>query len=348
MRTGLSSWILAIVKALDEAGCQPEKLMDRIGMNADRIGDFNYRYSQEQVTSLWIAAVRETGDPDFGLKVACHIRPSTFHVVGYAMSCSATLKRAAERFAHSARLISDSARVSFSEEQGNYRLSMDLSTGGRKPIYHTLVTMLAGFFMLCEWIAGEQITPVEITFRHRKPTDDSAYREVFRCPVRYSQPTNSILFPVEVLERPVPSANEELAAMLDEMAARFLVARLSSRFSAKVRDALISQLPNGEPSRSKTAAMMALTERTLLRRLKDENTTFKEVLDHLRETMAYDYLRRGDLSIDDIAYLLGFSSGSTFSRAFMRWTGQRPGSWRENQFLTPQGAEAALSASSSA
>src|SRR3546814_11482944 len=71
-----------------------------------------------------------------------------------------------------------------------------------------------------------------------------------------------------------------------------------------------------------------MTERTLLRRLREENTTFQEVLDSLREELAYDYLRRRDLTIENIAYLLGFSSSSTFSRAFMRWTGQRPSGWR--------------------
>src|SRR3546814_6062370 len=94
LQTGLSAWILAIVRALEEADVDPAPLMQGIGMDASRIGDLNYRYSQEQVTSLWIAAVGETGDPHFGLKVARNIRPWTFHVVGYAMSCSATLRRA--------------------------------------------------------------------------------------------------------------------------------------------------------------------------------------------------------------------------------------------------------------
>ncbi|HEY9578385.1 MAG TPA: AraC family transcriptional regulator [Rhizorhapis sp.] len=328
LQTGLSAWILAIVRALEEADVDPAPLMQGIGMDASRIGDLNYRYSQEQVTSLWIAAVGATGDPNFGLKVAKHIRPSTFHVVGYAMSCSATLRRAAERFQHSARLISDSAAVEFDREGADGRLSVDLNTGGRQPIYQTIDTMLAGLFMLCEWILTVPITPIEVTFRHRKPADDRAYREVFRCPIRYGQPLNSILFPADVLDAPVPSANEELATMLDEMAVKYLSFRFSSRFSRKVRDALVGQLPNGEPSKQETARLLAMTERTLLRRLREENTTFQEVLDSLREELAYDYLRRRDLTIENIAYLLGFSSSSTFSRAFMRWTGQRPSGWR--------------------
>src|SRR3546814_19719307 len=98
------------------------------------------------------------------------------------------------------------------------RLSEDLTTGGRQQIYQTIDTMLAGLFMLCEWILTVPITRIEVTFRHRTPADDRAYREVFRCPIRYGTPLTSILFPADVLNAPVPTANEELATMLDERA----------------------------------------------------------------------------------------------------------------------------------
>src|SRR3546814_14739373 len=90
---------------------------------------------------------------------------------------------------------------------------------------------------------------------------------------------NSSLFRASDLERPIPSANEELAMLLDEMAAKHLAYRFGRRFSRKVRDALIGQLPNGEPSKLETAKLLAMTERTLLRRLRDENTTFQEGLE---------------------------------------------------------------------
>jgi hypothetical protein len=247
------------------------------------------------------------------------------------MSCSATLKRAAERFAHSARLISDSASVAFEGLGNQYLLTVDLKTGGHPPIYQTIDTILAGFLMLCEWIASSPIVPVEVTFRHSKPEDDRAYRDIFRCNIRYGQPSDSILFSALDMERPVPSANEELAMMLDEMATKYLAFRFGSRFCRKVREVLVDQLPNGEPSKGETARLLNMAERTLLRRLREENTTFQEVLDRLREELAYDYLRRDDLKLEEIAYLLGFSSNSTFSRAFVRWTGKRPSDWRDGR-----------------
>jgi AraC-like DNA-binding protein len=115
------------------------------------------------------------------------------------------------------------------------------------------------------------------------------------------------------------------------MATKYLAFRFGSRFCRKVREVLVDQLPNGEPSKGETARLLNMAERTLLRRLREENTTFQEVLDRLREELAYDYLRRDDLKLEEIAYLLGFSSNSTFSRAFVRWTGKRPSDWREGR-----------------
>ncbi len=328
LHTGLSAWVLAIVHALEKAKVDYVALLEQLGMDASRVGDLHHRYLQQQVTALWKAAVKATGDADFGLKVARHVRPSTFHVVGYAMSCSATLTRAAERFAHSARLISDSAKVDFFKLREGYLLAVDLNTGGEPPIYQTIDTILAGFLLLCEWIVDRPIVPLEVHFRHRKPKRIDEYEAVFRCPVLFEQRQNSILFAPGDLDQSVPSANEELAMLLDEMAAKYLAMRFERRFSRQVRDALIAQLPQGQPSKLATARALNMAERTLLRRLRDENTTFKELLDKLREELAYEYLRRDDLPLEKIADLLGFSSSSTFSRAFVQWTGKRPGDWR--------------------
>jgi AraC-like DNA-binding protein len=331
MQSGLSAWIYAIVRALEKCGIASEPLLRDIGMDSAHLGDVNYRYSQEQVTSLWIAAVEATGDEHFGLKVARYVKPSTFHVVGYAMACSVTLRRALERFARSARLISDSAVVEFRQLGDTCRLEMDLNTQGRKPIYQTIDTMLAGVFLLCEWIRGASIIPVQVLFQHHRPAADTNYAEIFRSEIMFDQPINAIVFRASDLDALVPSANEELALMLDEMTSKYLAIRFSRRFSRKVRDALTAQFLDGEPTKAETAAILAMTERTLLRRLQEENTTFQEVLDHLREEKAFDYLKRSELTIASIANLLGFSSSSTFSRAFVRWTGQRPSAWRDCQ-----------------
>ena len=110
---------------------------------------------------------------------------------------------------------------------------------------------------------------------------------------------------------------------------------MDGRFTVRVQDALMAQFSEGGPSKAKTAKMLFLTERTLLRRLKDEGLTFTVLLNQLREQLAYQYIRQGDMSLNEVSIRLGFLDYGAFSRAFKRWTGTRP-----SALLTPTtGAE---------
>src|SRR5690606_10625016 len=136
---------------------------------------------------------------------------------------------------------------------------------------------------------------------------------LLQCPVLFEQDEDSILYSQTDMHRPVLSADEQLASTLDNMAVTQL-GQLSERFSRRVRDCLLQQLEQeSEVSRKATAELMHMTERTLLRRLKDEGTTFQEVLDNLREELAYQYLQRPDCTVQSVSFMLGFSDASTFS-----------------------------------
>lgn len=323
MKSGLSGWVLAIARTLDGVGVPHERILQQVGMDPAGLKTGNNRYSQEMVSRLWRAAVQETADPYFGLKVAAQIRPSTFSVVGYAMSCSATLGDALHRFARYAKLISSSATVSLAEDDHRLSLTFSFDTGGAPPIFHTIDTVLAGLVCFSSWIAGKQVVPIEVHFKHERPSDMTAYTKILKCPIHFEQQEDCLVFNSSDMKRPILSADEQLAALLDSMAITQM-AQLSERFSKKVRNCLLKQFADGEISRRGTAELMHMTERTLLRRLKDEGTTFQEVLDRLREELAYEYLRSSDITVQTVSSMLGFSDASTFSRAFKRWTGRRP------------------------
>src|SRR3546814_6217844 len=102
-KSGLTGWVLAIVRAMQASGIDPDKVLNDIGMDPSRLEGGYGRYSQEQISLLWRKAVALCGN-DFALRVAAEVRPSTFHVVGYAMSCSATLSRALRSEEHTSEL----------------------------------------------------------------------------------------------------------------------------------------------------------------------------------------------------------------------------------------------------
>ncbi|GAB3382908.1 AraC family transcriptional regulator [Spongiibacter taiwanensis] len=325
-----------MVHAMDEAGLDHRQLMAEVGMDPARLENFGDRYSQEKVTELWRLAVARSGDANFGLKVARHIRPSSYHVVGQAMLCSDNLRAAAHRFSRFAKLISDSAVLHFHEREGHSDLVIALETGGSVPRYQAFDTVLAGFLEYCRWMLhDEALQPLEVGFSHAPGEKPEEYEALFRCEIRYGQTSNYLSFSNDDLARPIPGANPEVASLLDELAARYLADRLQGRFSRRVREVLLVKLPNGEPSRAETAQSIAMTERTLARRLAEENTTYHEILRQLREEQAYSYLKHTEMSIEEIACQLGFSDRGTFSRAFKSWTGRRPSDWRVEQQQIP-------------
>ena len=324
-KSGLTGWVLAIVRAMRVCNIDVDRVLTDIGMNPALLEGGYSRYSQEQISILWRKAIELSGDTDFGLKVVAEIRPATFHVVGYAMSCSATLARALHRFAFYCRLISDSTTATMTETDDTATLEFLFDTGGTPLIYQTIDTVLAGTLSFARWIIDEQIEPVEVRLQHPPPANDAAYRAFFRAPIQYNTSQNCIVFRKADLERPILAADEELASMLDSVANRYLEKRMSGRIAVRVRDLLIATLANGNVSKTDVARQLNMTERTLLRRLKAEGTTFVDVLNGVRQELAFQYLQRPGLTVSDVAYMLGFSDENTFSRAFKRWTGRRPG-----------------------
>lgn len=321
--SALTGWVLAIIRAMQADNIDTDQVLANIGMDPALLEGGYSRYSQSEVSQLWLKAVELTGDPHFGLQVVAQVRPSTFHVIGYSMSCSASLGRALQRFSQYCRLISDSTTASLTESGDHVTLEFHFDTGGSPPIYQTVNTVLASVVGFLRWIVNEEFNPVSVRLRHGAGEQPEKLEHFFSCPIFFDQPQTCLVFEKEALSKRVMSSDEELASLLDGVADRFLEQRMADRFSVRVRDLMISLLPDEVPTKARVAQLLSMTERTLLRRLKTESTTFSGVLRQLRMELSFEYLRRG-MHLSEVAYLLGFSDQGTFSRAFKGWTGRRP------------------------
>ncbi|MCW1432327.1 AraC family transcriptional regulator [Novosphingobium sp. JCM 18896] len=322
-RSALTGWVLAIIRAMQADGIDTDQVLFELGMDPSLLEGGYSRYSQGQVSALWRRATDMTGNSHFGLQVAQQVRPATFHVVGYSMSCSATVLRALQRFAKYCRLISDSTTATLTEAAGQVVLEFHFDTGGPPPIYQTVDTVLASVVSFLRWILNDGLRPEEVRFAHAETDDARNFVEFFGCPIIFNAAQTCLVFGKADVDRKILSSDEELASLLDNAASRSLDERMVGRFSIRVRDLLIAQLPHDGPSKAKITKKLGMTERTLLRRLKSEGTTFADVLRQVREELAFQYLRRG-MCLSEVAYLLGFSDDGTFSRAFKDWTGRRP------------------------
>jgi AraC-like DNA-binding protein len=178
-------------------------------------------------------------------------------------------------------------------------------------------------------MTGVDIVPTVIKFTYSEPSSTAAHREYFRCPIRFDAPIASIVFRAADLNLPLVRADETLSGYLSEYAEQVLASLVQGEtMRHAVRAAIWSLLGDGTPSLEDVAAALRLAPRTLQRRLAAESTSLHAEIEEIRKTMALSVLRDRSISIEDVAFLLGYAEPSTFFRSFKRWTGTTPRRFR--------------------
>jgi AraC-like DNA-binding protein len=181
---------------------------------------------------------------------------------------------------------------------------------------------LAALLSICREIAATSITPVAVQFPYRKPADVREYERFFQAPLEFGALATAFALDSADLNRPVALSDDALTGYLDQLASQVLKELETERTVAdQVRRVLWRELSERVPEISRVARSLALTPRTLQRRLREENTTFSGVLEQLRRDMAPELLRDGRMAVAEVAFLLGYEDASSFHRAFRRWFG---------------------------
>ncbi|MBQ0758270.1 MAG: AraC-like DNA-binding protein [Zhongshania sp.] len=324
----LVGWALAIIRAMQSHGVSLETLVVELNLDICVLRNGAQRLDQEYVDRLWSYAAEHIKDPAFGLTVAKHVRPASFHVVGHAMSCSANLYRSLSRFSQFCRLISQSATATLVHGDQWVALEFYFDPEKKPPTHHSYDVVLAMVLNFAREISGRPITPTKVYFSSQTKTLAEPYQQFFSCPIHYVAGHSSIVFSKADLDEDILGADERLAALLDELAKKDLALRMEGRFSTRITDSLLKQFAEGACSKERTAKMLNMTSRTLLRRLKSEGVTYNGIVNQFREELAMKYIAVVDMPFKEVALRLGFSDYTTFARAFSRWTGSNPSEMR--------------------
>jgi AraC-like DNA-binding protein len=319
-----SGWSAAIVRALDAAGRDGRDIAARAGIAAAVLDDPNGRVPRQALTALWQLAVEATGDESFGLTAARFATHTTLHALGLAALASATLLEALERMIRFRRVIGAVNQVRLEDAGDRYRFVIDVSAPPGVP-YPAVDAFAAGVVRQMRSLTGDRrFAPLAVTLKRPRPANDAPFAQTFRAPVIFAAAENVIELDKVAMERRLPTANAELAAQNDRVLLEYLARIESTRLASRVERALVEALPSGVPSQAELARRLGVSTRGLQRQLVAEGTTFRAILDAARAALARDYVRAGTLSVTEIAFLLGFSETSAFSRAFRRWTGMAP------------------------
>jgi AraC-like DNA-binding protein len=324
--TSLASWGLAMARALESRGCHAQALFARAGLDFAALGDPEARYPQRAISELWRLSVEATGDPCFGLEVARHTSPTTFHALGFSLAASSTVHEALERVVRYYRLVSDEATIAFEERDDAYRLSA--RPVGRHSTREAMDALLAVAVRLCRSLTDRSFAPLRVDIEGPPPRDPLPFTRYFKAPVLFDAAEHALLLGREQCDRVILGANPELARSNDRIAAQAIGRWDQSHVADRVRAVLVDRLPNGALSLGEMARALGTSTRALQRRLGEESTTYARIVDDTRCELAEAYLREGRYSMSDIAYLLGFAGAASFTRVCRRWWGVAPSAYR--------------------
>jgi AraC-like DNA-binding protein len=252
--------------------------------------------------------------------------------MSYGMSASSTLKEAFQRAQRYCHIVSDAVDYQFFLRGSEYHFIISPTTElGDAPI-----DAVVGLYLrMCRSLIGREYSPLRIEFRRSPPSRLDDFVNLLRAPLVFDAPETRLVFDRESVERPLDGGNPELARHNDAIALQYLSQLERDNIEVRVREVLTQRLAHGEPSQEDIAEILNMSARTLQRKLGECGTTYKEILDDTRHALALAYLSAPRHSVSDVTYLLGFSAGSCFTRAFRRWTGQSPTDWRAGARVLP-------------
>lgn len=329
-RTTISSWAAVVVKTIESYGYNPDDMLKNAGIHKKVLENPDERISADKMARLWRVAVETTKDPCFGLKAASNVRPTTFHALGFALMVSSSMHDALERLQRFSRIVSDVTEVRFEpvgDTMAVYLNPTDQSTHLADEAFDMIMAAVVSF---ARTLIDGEFNPVKVEMIRKKPLDPDTFGTFFQSPVVYSSAHNCICFNAQDMKKPFHSANAEIARQNDQIVVEYLARFDKSRISHLVHEKLIELLPLGEPSIEKLARAMGMTPRSLRRHLSKENAGYRGILDDIRQYLATQYLEQRHLSILEVAFRLGYSDSSNFTRAFKRWFRVSPKHYREN------------------
>ena len=177
---------------------------------------------------------------------------------------------------------------------------------------------------MCRVNFGTKLKPEVVHVVHEAPSCAEKYETFFDSKVVFESTGDSLTFSKKDVDQPLSSSNPYLAEVNDQIIVRYLEKMDEEDIINRVKANIVDILPSGNITDEKISNMLFMGVRTLQRRLQKEGTTFQTLLNETRKDLAKQYIKDPNIRLEEIAFLLGFSEYSVFSKAFKRWTGNSP------------------------
>jgi AraC-like DNA-binding protein len=323
--------IALVVDALRESGVAPDEALQGAHVSAAELNSPTARMSLSQVLAVYRNAVRLATNPHFAYLTGLRIHVSTYGMYGFALLSSTNFRETMQIAMQFHQLATPLTEMLFKEANGRgvWTIAPLPHQLIDADLYKFLVELQFGHIVsMHRDVMGPSFAPSLIHVTYAEPHGVQGFARPFGCEIFFSQPENRLMFDAAWLDPPAmlgnPVTHPSVVALCDTLLEEL---ELRSGLAGKVREVLLRNLGH-DTSLASVSEQLKIPQRTLRRRLLEEGTSFREIAEHLRKQLAIKYLRDTDLSVEDIAFALGFSDASNFRHALRRWTDKSPNEFR--------------------
>lgn len=320
--------IRSLVATLSDFGLDPLRLLVGLGLTIEDLDDPACRVSFRQGREAILRAMQMAKGRAMGLETGIREKITSVGLVGYAMLTAPTIGDAVKL---GLQLQKDTgSMLEFDTRKTSEGIVVTASSRFHDPdIYVFLMEeAFASFMGIAVGLVGDEFRPLRVDFAYPAPAHAAAYQKVFGCEVRFGRMENAFLYDPSWYKRPLATTDRFThRQLLDFLAYNRARTREAAEITESVERVLKQKLQD-RINVTKVARELGMSERTLRRRLSESGVSFQGLLDGLRKNRSLELLANPQMSVEQIAFAVGFTDPHNFRRAFRRWTGTTPGSLR--------------------
>ena len=310
-------------KMLEYYNQNPEPIFLEAGIDPKRLKDPEVRIRFSSVNKIWVRLAEISDDPCFGLQTIKFWHPSYMHALGYAWLASSTLREALNRWVRYSRIVSEAGGFLLEEDPVGFSIIVD-SKFAEMRLPETVDAIMAIVFYMCQLNYGSDLKPISVHLAHSEPSCAEKYFDHYKSEVHFDESRYSITLAISDVDKELPGSNPHLASLNEKVITKYLSRLGKDNIIHRAKVCITDKLQSGSVTSDAVAKCLGLSERSLQRWLNEEGTTFLTLKDEVRKELSLNYVRDMNIDIAEIAFLLGYSDQSTFSRSFKRMTGMSP------------------------
>jgi AraC-like DNA-binding protein len=323
-----------LADAMRGCGENPLPLLERYGLDAARLAEPRARLSIPRYMRLGHSAIQQCGEPGLGLLMGRCSRMSQLGLAGVTAAQAPTVREAARAMIRFEPLYAANYRGQSSLHEDKHGAWLRFYSISPYNAYNRFVvdSVLASWAQQLNRLAQQSVSVEKVQIEFSAPVYAAQYAELFACPVEFASEHNQLRLNQQTLNLRNPEHCPGTWRHLLEICEGELQQLTRTRNLRERITQLLGPLLHGrEPDLAEVAARLQLPTWTLRRKLAEEGTQFRTILNDTRRDLAMAYIRDTELAFGEIAYLLGFASAEAFQRAFKRWIQLTPGEYRREQ-----------------